>query len=110
MEEEEAFRLFVTLMKPINLRAQYLPDMSAIQAHMYKFTRLLNEHAPQLHALLETHGVDAFLYAVPWFLCCFSSQFPLSFAQRVLGAFAALSRCALTALRSRLYEGPSGDV
>jgi hypothetical protein len=83
--EEKAFELFVVLMQAINLRAQYLPDMSATQAHMYKFTRLLHRNAPLLHAHLEAHGVDAFLYAVPWFLCCFGSQFSLAFALRVLG-------------------------
>ena len=69
----------------VGLRKQYAADMTSIQVHLYKFSRLMHDHCPRVYTHFELNGVDAFLFAVPWFLCCFSSQFPLGFAFRIVG-------------------------
>ena len=78
--------MLLRLMFGVGLRQQYAADMTAVQVHLYKFTRLIHDLSPRVHTLFELHGVDVFLFSVPWFLCCFSSQFPLELALRVLGA------------------------
>ena len=45
----------------------------------------LHDLLPDVHAHLEEHGVDPFLYATPWFLTVFSSTFSLRFSSRILG-------------------------
>jgi predicted thioesterase len=39
---------------------------------------------PALSAFLTEHHVDPALYATPWFLSVFSSEFSMEFSQRVL--------------------------
>ncbi|CAB3233668.1 unnamed protein product [Arctia plantaginis] len=83
MEEAEAFILLRHLMFRRGLRKQYLPDMSALQVQLYQLSRLLRDHEPELHAKLEALDISPALYAAPWMLTLFTSQFPLGFVVRV---------------------------
>ncbi|XP_022824144.1 TBC1 domain family member 1 isoform X1 [Spodoptera litura] len=83
MEEAEAFVLLRHLMFRRGLRKQYLPDMSALQVQLYQLSRLLRDHEPDLHAKLEALDISPALYAAPWMLTLFTSQFPLGFVVRV---------------------------
>ncbi|CAK1592868.1 unnamed protein product [Parnassius mnemosyne] len=83
MEEAEAFVLLRHLMFRRGLRKQYLPDMSALQVQLYQLSRLLRDHEPELHAKLEMLDISPALYAAPWMLTLFTSQFPLGFVVRV---------------------------
>ncbi|XP_052749012.1 TBC1 domain family member 4 isoform X2 [Galleria mellonella] len=82
-EEAEAFGLLRHLMFRRGLRKQYLPDMSALQVQLYQLSRLLRDHEPELHAKLESLDISPALYAAPWMLTLFTSQFPLGFVVRV---------------------------
>ncbi|CAG4948854.1 unnamed protein product [Parnassius apollo] len=83
MEEADAFVLLRHLMFRRGLRKQYLPDMSALQVQLYQLSRLLRDHEPELHAKLEMLDISPALYAAPWMLTLFTSQFPLGFVVRV---------------------------
>ncbi|XP_045458026.1 TBC1 domain family member 1 [Melitaea cinxia] len=83
MDEAEAFTLLRHLMFRRGIRKQYLPDMSALQVQLYQLSRLLRDHEPELHAKLESLDISPALYAAPWMLTLFTSQFPLGFVVRV---------------------------
>ncbi|KAJ2943321.1 hypothetical protein O0L34_g12126 [Tuta absoluta] len=50
---------------------------------LYQLSRLLRDHEPELHAKLEALDISPALYAAPWMLTLFTSQFPLGFVVRV---------------------------
>ena len=52
---------------------------------MYQLSRLLHDQLRSLHDHLESHEVTPQLFAAPWFLTLFASQFPMSFVCRVFG-------------------------
>nr|XP_020761128.1 TBC1 domain family member 1 isoform X4 [Odocoileus virginianus texanus] len=83
MGEEEAFNMLKFLMFDMGLRKQYRPDMIILQIQMYQLSRLLHDHHRDLHDHLEEREVGPSLYAAPWFLTVFASQFPLGFVARV---------------------------
>ncbi|XP_014681573.1 PREDICTED: TBC1 domain family member 1-like [Priapulus caudatus] len=81
--EEKAFCLLKFLMFRVGFRRQYKPDMSALQIQMYQLSRLLHDQYRDLYEHFEQHEIVPSLYAAPWFLTVFSSQFPLRFVARV---------------------------
>ncbi|XP_028902308.1 TBC1 domain family member 1 isoform X2 [Ornithorhynchus anatinus] len=83
MAEEDAFRMLKFLMFDAGLRKQYCPDMTILQIQMYQLSRLLHDYHRDLHDHLEEHEIGPSLYAAPWFLTVFASQFPLGFVARV---------------------------
>lgn len=85
MSEEESFYLLKQVMFVRGLRSRYLPDMSALQVHLYQLSRLLLDTHPQLYKHFDKHDVSPTLYAAPWLLTLFASQFPLGFVARVFG-------------------------
>lgn len=85
MSEEAAFLLLRHLMFRRGIRKQYLPDMAALQVQLYQLTRLLYDTLPKLYAHLDRNEVAPTLYAAPWMLTLFASQFPLGFVTRVFG-------------------------
>lgn len=52
---------------------------------MYQLSRLLHDYHRDLYNHLEEHEIGPSLYAAPWFLTVFASQFPLGFVARVFG-------------------------
>ncbi|KAM7154515.1 TBC1 domain family member 1 isoform 8-T9 [Molossus nigricans] len=83
MGEEEAFHMLKFLMFDRGLRKQYRPDMIILQIQMYQLSRLLHDYHRDLYNHLEEHEIGPSLYAAPWFLTVFASQFPLGFVARV---------------------------
>ncbi|XP_055652610.1 TBC1 domain family member 1 isoform X5 [Falco peregrinus] len=83
MSEEDAFKMLKFLMFDIGLRKQYRPDMTILQIQMYQLSRLLHDYHRDLYNHLEEHEIGPSLYAAPWFLTMFASQFPLGFVARV---------------------------
>lgn len=53
----------------------------AMQVRLWQLGKLLPD---RLAAHLESHAVLPVLYASAWFMTCFASDFPISFAARVL--------------------------
>lgn len=85
MAEDQAFFLLRHLMFRRGLRKLYLPDMAALQLHLYQLSRLLHDRLPAIYNHFDKHEVSPTLYAAPWLLTLFSSQFPLGFVTRVFG-------------------------
>ncbi|XP_054853455.1 TBC1 domain family member 1 isoform X2 [Eublepharis macularius] len=83
MTEEEAFNMLKFLMFDVGLRKQYRPDMTILQIQMYQLSRLLHDYHRDLYNHFEAHEIGPSLYAAPWFLTMFASQFPLGFVARV---------------------------
>jgi TBC1 domain-containing protein 4 len=69
----------------LDLRDHYKPDMGSLHVELYQLMRILHDVAPDLSAHLDLHGIDAFLFATPWFITCFASQFPINLVQRIFG-------------------------
>lgn len=68
-----------------NLRLKYLPDMKYFQLQLYQLSRLLRDYMPDLYEWLDEKDISPTLYAAPWFLTVFSSQFPLGFVAKIFG-------------------------
>ncbi|XP_048391048.1 TBC1 domain family member 1 isoform X2 [Stegostoma tigrinum] len=83
MSEEDAFHTLKFLMYDMGLRKQYRPDMIILQIQMYQLSRLLHDYHRDLYSHFEENEISPSLYAAPWFLTVFASQFPLGFVARV---------------------------
>ncbi|XP_028289534.1 TBC1 domain family member 4 isoform X2 [Parambassis ranga] len=83
MSEEQAFDMLKFLMYDLGIRRQYRPDMVSLQIQMYQLSRLLHDYHRDLYNHLEEHEICPSLYAAPWFLTLFASQFPLGFVSRI---------------------------
>ncbi|KAJ8967022.1 hypothetical protein NQ314_003139 [Rhamnusium bicolor] len=83
MEESQAFFLLRHLMYRRGLRKQYLPDMVSLQIKLYQLSRLVHDLLPELYNHFDFYEVAPTLYAAPWLLTMFASQFPLGFVTRV---------------------------
>ncbi|XP_046700602.1 TBC1 domain family member 4 isoform X2 [Silurus meridionalis] len=83
MSEEQAFDTLKFLMYDLGFRRQYRPDMISLQIQMYQLSRLLHDYHRGLYSHLEEHEISPSLYAAPWFLTLFASQFPLGFVSRI---------------------------
>lgn len=83
MDEESAFNILKYLMFNMGLRNQYRPSMTALQIKLYQLTRLIHDNHRDLYEHFEEHEIVPTLYAAPWFLTIFASQFPLGFVSRV---------------------------
>lgn len=60
-------------------------SLYALQIQMYQLSRLLHDYHRELYNHLEENEISPSLYAAPWFLTLFASQFPLGFVARVFG-------------------------
>ncbi|KAK0139453.1 TBC1 domain family member 4 [Merluccius polli] len=83
MSEEQAFDMLKFLMYDLGFRRQYKPDMVSLQIQMYQLSRLLHDYHRRLYTHLEKQEIGPSLYAAPWFLTLFASQFPLGFVSRI---------------------------
>uniref|UniRef100_A0A3P9NHR0 TBC1 domain family member 4 n=1 Tax=Poecilia reticulata TaxID=8081 RepID=A0A3P9NHR0_POERE len=83
MKEEQAFDMLKFLMYDLGIRRQYRPDMVSLQIQMYQLSRLLHDYHRDLYNHLEEYEIGPSLYAAPWFLTLFASQFPLGFVSRI---------------------------
>uniref|UniRef100_A0A146WW95 TBC1 domain family member 4 n=1 Tax=Fundulus heteroclitus TaxID=8078 RepID=A0A146WW95_FUNHE len=83
MREEQAFDMLKFFMYDLGIRRQYKPDMVSLQVQMYQLSRLLHDYHRDLYNHLEEYEIGPSLYAAPWFLTLFASQFPLGFVSRI---------------------------
>ncbi|XP_055716337.1 TBC1 domain family member 4 isoform X3 [Phlebotomus papatasi] len=83
LEEADAFEMLKHLMFKRQMRSKYLPDMTVFQRELYQLSRLLKDLIPELYEWLDRNEISPTLYAAPWILTLFSSQFPLGFVTRV---------------------------
>ncbi|KAF3843340.1 hypothetical protein F7725_002189 [Dissostichus mawsoni] len=83
MSEEQAFDMLKYFMYDLGIRQQFRPDMVSLQVQMYQLSRLLHDYHRELYNHFEEHEICPSLYAAPWFLTLFASQFPLNFVSRV---------------------------
>lgn len=77
--------------------------MEALHLQLYQMTRLLRDHEYDLFNHFDHHDISPSLYAAPWFLTLFASQFPLGFVARLLDliyliGIEAIFRVSLTLL------------
>lgn len=84
-DEADAFELLKHLMFKRQMRTKYLPDMKQFQLQLYQLSRLLKDTLPDLYEWLDQNDISPTLYAAPWILTAFSSQFPLGFVAKVFG-------------------------
>ncbi|XP_054643557.1 TBC1 domain family member 4 isoform X3 [Dunckerocampus dactyliophorus] len=109
MSEEQAFDVLKFLMYDLGIRRQYKPDMVSLQIQMYQLSRLLHDYHRDLYNHLEEYEICPSLYAAPWFLTLFASQFPLGFVSRIfdflfIQGSEVIFKVALCLLRSHQGE------
>nr|XP_057938399.1 TBC1 domain family member 4 isoform X2 [Doryrhamphus excisus] len=109
MSEEQAFDVLKFLMYDLGIRRQYKPDMVSLQIQMYQLSRLLHDYHRDLYNHLEEYEICPSLYAAPWFLTLFASQFPLGFVSRIfdflfIQGSEVIFKVALCLLRSHQSE------
>ncbi|XP_038576885.1 TBC1 domain family member 4 isoform X7 [Micropterus salmoides] len=112
MNEEQAFDMLKFLMYDLGIREQYRPDMVHLQIQMYQLSRLLHDYHRELYNHLEEHEISPSLYAAPWFLTLFASQFPLSFVSRIFdfvfvqgtGVIFKVALCLLSSHEGEIVE------
>ncbi|XP_033473106.1 TBC1 domain family member 4 isoform X1 [Epinephelus lanceolatus] len=112
MSEEQAFDMLKFLMYDLGIRQQYRPDMVSLQVQMYQLSRLLHDYHRELYNHLEEHEICPSLYAAPWFLTLFASQFPLNFVSRIFdfvfvqgtGVIFKVALCLLSSHEGEIVE------
>ncbi|XP_034740645.1 TBC1 domain family member 4 isoform X2 [Etheostoma cragini] len=112
MSEEQAFDMLKFLMYDLGIRQQFRPDMVSLQVQMYQLSRLLHDYHRELYNHFEEHEICPSLYAAPWFLTLFASQFPLNFVSRVFdfvfvqgtGAIFKVALCLLSNHEGEIVE------
>ncbi|XP_022255719.1 TBC1 domain family member 4-like isoform X2 [Limulus polyphemus] len=83
MSEGQAFQMMKHILFLLGFRRQYKPDMVALQVQMYQLSRLLHDQHRDVYSHLESYEIGPTLYAAPWFLTLFASQFSLGFVSRL---------------------------
>uniref|UniRef100_A0A673CSS2 TBC1 domain family member 4 n=1 Tax=Sphaeramia orbicularis TaxID=375764 RepID=A0A673CSS2_9TELE len=103
MSEEQAFDMLKFLMYDLGIRRQYRPDMVSLQIQMYQLSRLLHDYHRELYNHFEEHEICPSLYAAPWFLTLFASQYPLGFVSRIFVIF-KVALCLLSSHEGEIVE------
>ncbi|XP_074514822.1 TBC1 domain family member 4 isoform X3 [Sebastes fasciatus] len=112
MNEEQAFDMLKFFMYDLGIRQQFRPDMVSLQVQMYQLSRLLHDYHRELYNHLEEHEISPSLYAAPWFLTLYASQFPLNFVSRVFdfvfvqgtGVIFKVALCLLSSREGEIVE------
>ncbi|CAJ1079753.1 TBC1 domain family member 4 isoform X3 [Xyrichtys novacula] len=112
MSEEQAFDMLKFLMYDLGIRQQFRPDMISLQVSMYQLSRLLHDYHRELYNHFEEHEICPSLYAAPWFLTLFASQFPLGFVSRIFdfvfsqgtGVIFKVALCLLSSHEKEIVE------
>ncbi|XP_033744156.1 TBC1 domain family member 4-like [Pecten maximus] len=87
MDENLAWETLRHMMFNLGLRRQFQPNMMPLQIQLYQLTRLIHDNYKDLHDHFEDYEIAPNLYATPWFLTLFASQFPLGFVARMFDLF-----------------------
>ena len=85
--EEEAFWLFVAIMKGANgnepLEGLFVPGLPLVRQCLYLLDGLIMHAAPKLGAHLRAQGADPTMYATQWFVTLFSYSLPFDIVLRI---------------------------
>lgn len=87
MPEEEAFAVFVALMRNYRLRELFKPSMAELGLCMFQLDNMLQDHAPDLYNHFQAQGFHTSMYASSWFLTLFATTFNLQVASRIMDVF-----------------------
>lgn len=110
-DEETAFWMFTQLLRLYNHREVYLTvSFYHLQVRLYQLSRLLHDYYPVLHSHLQKYEVPPFLYAAPWFLALFASQFSIAFSSRLMDLHFYDGGSALFKISLSLFEQYQEDI
>ncbi|XP_050985704.1 ecotropic viral integration site 5 protein homolog isoform X2 [Labeo rohita] len=87
MAEEEAFYIFVRLMKDFRMRDLYRSNMVELSCCIYQFEALIKDQLPELHSHFQTQGFHTSMFSSSWFLNILLSSLPLRVASRIFDIF-----------------------
>ncbi|XP_068694780.1 EVI5-like protein isoform X1 [Montipora foliosa] len=87
MPEEDAFCVFVKLMKDYRMREIFKPTMAELGLCIFQLESLLQESLPLLFSHFQAQGFHTAMYASSWFLTLFASVFPLNASFRIMDVF-----------------------
>lgn len=87
MPEEEAFAVFVKLMKDYRMRDMFKPTMAELGLCMYQLENLVQELMPDLHNHFNSQSFHTSMYASSWFLTLFTTALALPTACRIIDVF-----------------------
>lgn len=76
----------------------------SLQIQMYQLSRLLHDYHRGLYNHFEEHEICPSLYAAPWFLTLFASQFPLNFVSRIFGNFFSVCFTLITSTIDNVFK------
>lgn len=87
MPEEQAFCVFVRIMKHYGLRDLFRNNFDELYLKFYQLEHLLEDHMPDLHQHFQRIGIEPFTYASQWFLTVFTAKFPLNAVFHIMDIF-----------------------
>lgn len=87
MPEEEAFRVFVMLMRDYHLRGLFRPSMADLPLRLFQLEGLIGSILPAVGSHFAELGITASMYASRWFLTLFASALPLKLVFRIFDVF-----------------------
>eukprot|EP00918_Siedleckia_nematoides_P035464 GHVU01077045.1.p1 GENE.GHVU01077045.1~~GHVU01077045.1.p1 ORF type:complete len:255 (+),score=34.02 GHVU01077045.1:105-869(+) len=83
MNEEDAFRVLVTLLDRYDMAGLFQPGLPALSKYLYQLERLIQMQMPRLLQHLKREGVEATMYASQWFMTIFAYSFPFELVARI---------------------------
>eukprot|EP00049_Salpingoeca_infusionum_P007834 m.126659 g.126659 ORF g.126659 m.126659 type:complete len:573 (+) comp13840_c0_seq1:354-2072(+) len=84
MPEEDAFDMFVLLMREYGLRGLYKPSMADLPLRLYQLEKVIQSTFPKLAEHFDEIGLKPSMYASQWFLTLFVSSLTLDCSLAVL--------------------------
>ncbi|XP_056600520.1 ecotropic viral integration site 5 protein homolog isoform X2 [Triplophysa dalaica] len=87
MSEEEAFCVFVRLMKDFQLRELYRSTMTDLGCCIYQLDSMIQEQLPDLHSHFQTQGFHTSIFSSTWFLHILLSSLSVAAAPRIFDIF-----------------------
>ncbi|KAA0719023.1 EVI5-like protein [Triplophysa tibetana] len=87
MSEEEAFCVFVRLMKDFQMRELYRSTMAELGCCIYQFDSMIQEQLPDLHSHFQTQGFHTSMFSSTWFLHILLSSLSVAAAPRIFDIF-----------------------
>lgn len=84
LDEDAAFSALILLMVGCNLRTCYLSSMHGAILKLWQLHQLVQELMPRLAQHMHDSAVEITLFATPWLMSLFASDFPLNFSGRVI--------------------------
>ncbi|KAK2901184.1 hypothetical protein Q8A67_009299 [Cirrhinus molitorella] len=87
MAEEEAFYIFVRLMKDFRMRDLYRSNMVELRCCIYQFEAMIKDQLPELYSHFQTQGFHTSMFSSSWFLNILLSSLQIRAAIRIFDIF-----------------------